>query len=60
MFIFHGGCHGCTQQKTHGTRFCYDCRYFDAKWDKPDLNNRPPDEAEIERERVIRIVENGE
>jgi len=53
---FHGGCFGCTQQILHGTVFCYDCQYFDADWNKPDLNNRPPDEADLERARVIRIV----
>ena len=52
MIIFHGGCHGCTQQELHGQDFCYDCQYFDAKWDKPNLNNRPPTDAEIEREKI--------
>ena len=53
MIVFHGGCHGCTQQYRHGTDFCFDCCYFAAEWDKPDLNNRPPNEAEIERRKVI-------
>ena len=52
QFLFHGGCHGCTQQELHGTEFCYDCQYFDAKWDKPNLNNKPPNEVDIERERI--------
>jgi hypothetical protein len=50
--MFHGGCHGCTQQTKHGIDFCYDCQYFEADWDKPDLNNRPPTEAEIKRKEV--------
>jgi hypothetical protein len=53
MIHFHGGCHGCTQQDIHGTDFCFDCCYFQADWSKPDLNNRPLSDAEIERRRVI-------
>ena len=43
--IFHGGCHGCTQQEQYGTDFCYDCQYFEADWSKPNLSNevRPDD-----------------
>jgi hypothetical protein len=52
MIIFHGGCEGCTQQKTHSTDFCYDCRYFDAEWHKPNLNNSSADAVELERRRV--------
>lgn len=54
--IFHGGCHGCTRQDEWGTGGCYACCYFDAEWYKPDLNNRPPTEAEIERERIKALV----
>ena len=50
--IFHGGCHGCTQQAIHSVDFCYDCRYFDAEWNKPDLNNKPPDPVDLIREEV--------
>lgn len=53
MISFHGGCHGCTQQYEHSTDFCFDCCYFAPDWSKPDLNNRPPNEAEIERQKVI-------
>jgi hypothetical protein len=53
MIMFHGGCHGCTQQAKHGTDFCFDCCYFAPDWDKPNLNNKPPDKAEIERQQVI-------
>jgi hypothetical protein len=52
MILFHGGCHGCTQQQLHNTEFCYDCQYFEADWSKPSLNNEPPNEAELERRRV--------
>ena len=41
MILFHGGCHGCTQQEINGINFCYDCRYFDGKWSKPNLDNSP-------------------
>lgn len=50
---FHGGCHGCTQQEVHGTEYCMHCCYFDANWDLPSCNNRPPTAAEQERERLV-------
>jgi hypothetical protein len=53
MILFHGGCHDCTQQDKHGTDFCFDCCYFNADWNKPSLNNKPPSPAEIERKKVI-------
>ena len=53
MILFHGGCHDCTQQDKHSTDFCYDCCYFNADWSKPNLNNRPPSQCEIERKNVI-------
>jgi len=53
MILFHGGCHGCTQQDKHGPDFCFDCCYFNADWNKPSLNNKPPTPAEIERKKVI-------
>ena len=46
---FHGGCRGCSQQAIHGVDFCYNCQYFEANWEKPNLNNRPPSEAELAR-----------
>lgn len=52
MHIFHGACLGCTQQEEHGAEFCYDCCYFDSKWEKPDLSNNPRTEADIERARI--------
>lgn len=59
QIIFHGGCHGCTRQETKGVNGCYDCCYFDANWNKPDLNNRPPDEAELIRRRVKKARRSG-
>jgi hypothetical protein len=53
MILFHGGCHGCTQQSTQGTDFCFDCCYFYADWSKPNLNNQAPSKADIERQAVI-------
>ena len=52
QIIFHGGCNGCTQQKENGVDFCYDCKYFEGEWHKPDLNNKPPSEAEIMRKEI--------
>ncbi len=54
IYIFHGGCHGCTRQwhEEEGTMFCVKCQYFDANWKLPDLNNRPKTDSEIERERI--------
>ncbi len=40
--IFHGGCHGCTQQHVHLLKFCAGCQFFDADWNLPDLSNAPP------------------
>ena len=54
MVVFHGGCSGCTRQQTTGVDGCYDCRYFDAQWDKPDLNNRPPNHVERLRKDIKR------
>ena len=53
QIIFHGGCHGCTQQaKTKGTDICKGCQYLNADWRLPDLNNEPPSTADIERARL--------
>ena len=35
--IFHGGCKGCLSQQTNDIERCYDCMYFRANWNKPDL-----------------------
>ena len=37
--LFHGGCHGCTQQLIQGVRFCAGCMYYAADWSKPNYNN---------------------
>ncbi len=55
MVMFHGGCAECTQQNKHGTGFCMGCRYFNADWSLPDLNNRPLTEAEVERSRLLKL-----
>jgi len=60
MLHFHGGCSGCTQQETHETRFCMGCRYFDSDWSLPSLSNRPPTDADIERERLKTESRGGE
>lgn len=52
QLIFHGGCHGCTQQQLNGLEYCHGCQYFDADWRLPSLNNEYPDEAEIYRARI--------
>jgi hypothetical protein len=50
--IFHGGCHGCTQQELNGVKFCMGCCYFEANWKLPSLSNRPPTAAEIMRNKL--------
>jgi len=53
QMIFHGGCHGCTQQSgPTGTEICKGCQYLNANWSLPDLNNEPPSVADIERSRL--------
>lgn len=52
MIIFHGGCTECTQQDIEGIDFCVKCRYFDADWSLPSLNNREPDEADLMRRQL--------
>ncbi|MFN5832916.1 MAG: hypothetical protein ACK459_04190 [Akkermansiaceae bacterium] len=59
-YLFHGGCHDCTQQMLHGTNFCFDCCYFNADWSKPSLNNSAPSRADIERKRVIAARKYGD
>lgn len=51
--IFHGGCHGCTQQQdTGGYEICTGCRYFEADWTLPNLNNQPLSDDDIVRARL--------
>ena len=52
MIIFHGGCHGCLRQDRIGVDSCYDCKYFEAEWNKPDLSERPEDEVDRARKQV--------
>jgi hypothetical protein len=53
LIYFHGGCLGCTQQQVQKSyTFCQGCQYFDANWDLPNLNNRPPTKAELLREKI--------
>ena len=52
--MFHGGCWGCTQQQKNGIEFCFDCQYFSPDWSLPNLNNRPFQEDEIEKIRVLK------
>ena len=60
MFIFHGGCHGCTQQDEKGTEHCAGCCNFDCDWSLPDLNNSRPSRDERERERIKRKLSLGD
>tara|TARA_R100001244_G_scaffold36527_1_gene33469 strand:- start:2379 stop:2588 length:210 start_codon:yes stop_codon:yes gene_type:complete len=52
--IFHGGCHGCTQQLFEGVDFCRGCQYFDADWSLPSLNNEEPSSADLIRIEIKR------
>ena len=40
--IFHGGCHGCTNQDFRGISYCKKCMYFnfDAFSNKPNRNSK--------------------
>jgi hypothetical protein len=57
IIMFHGACAGCTQQNIHDTEFCMGCQNFACKWDLPNLSNRPPSEADIERKRLQEKVQ---
>jgi len=50
---FHGCCMGCTRQETEPLNYCMGCRYFNAEWELPDLNNRPLTLAEEWRENLL-------
>ncbi len=47
-YIFHGGCHGCTNPIQN----CPDCRYMLPNWNLPDLN---PYSIGLEKEREAMI-----
>lgn len=53
IYMFHGGCAGCTQQEINGVDFCAGCCFFDADWNLPDLNNRPLTPTEIKRAEML-------
>jgi hypothetical protein len=50
--LFHGGCHGCTQQEINSVEICVKCCFFLPDWDLPDLNNRPLTKEEIIRKKT--------
>ena len=54
IVIFHGGCHGCTQQlkRPEGVDFCVRCQYFDADWSLESLNNETASKVARIREAV--------
>ena len=39
QILFHGGCHGCTQQEEKGLEFCVGCQYFNADWSLPSWHS---------------------
>lgn len=39
QIIFHGGCHGCTNQENYGIDYCSACQYRDANWSFPNLHS---------------------
>lgn len=49
--IFHGGCHGCEMQISHGLSKCGECQYHSADWSKPNLNT-----LDKKKERWMRTV----
>jgi len=52
-YLFHGGCHGCTQQDIHEVEYCMGCCYFDADWSLPNLSNKPLTNAEEKRRELL-------
>jgi hypothetical protein len=63
VYIFHGMCHGCTQQILKGIDFCSACQGANADWTRPDWNNsRGESETEVlkrhdeERKQLMNIV----
>jgi hypothetical protein len=55
QFIFHGGCHHCTQQQLNPIDFCMECCFFDSDWKLHNLNNKPPDPADVMRDQLKRM-----
>jgi hypothetical protein len=53
--LFHGGCLGCTQQENNHIKFCIGCCYFKPDWSLPNLNNKPPTEMELIKEKMLEI-----
>jgi len=53
MTVFHGGCIGCSMQKTKGLEYCTGCQYFECNWGFPDLN----DEHKRQREKLEKVRE---
>lgn len=47
MYLFHGGCHGCTQQEKNGVDFCVGCQFFLPNWDLPNLSDAVPDSDRV-------------
>jgi len=40
IFVFHGGCLGCTNQKITGSfRKCLGCKFFEYNWNLPNKSN---------------------
>ncbi len=39
MKIFHGACHGCTNQEIYDHKYCDGCQNRKADWSLPDLFN---------------------
>jgi hypothetical protein len=52
MVRFHGGCSGCTNQEDKGIEYCCNCQYFEADWNKPDLNPNSGDPKDIIRAEI--------
>jgi hypothetical protein len=55
--IFHGGCHGCTQQEKMGVDFCVTCMYFLPDWNLPNRNNKPMTETDHVKKDLIQKYE---
>jgi len=54
IVMFHGGCHGCSQQvKTNSYAACKRCRYLGANWSLPNMNNEPASKADLIRSQLL-------
>ena len=52
MYVFHGGCTGCTRQDSEGLGGCVGCCYLEADWNLPSKNLSELERSQ-ERKRMV-------